>query len=146
MTPAQGELKKAEGQKLASAFFYYWRLFGGPGWWTLEKILEEPPAPQYAYDLYHEEARVLIELQGGLWLPKGGHNTAEGINRDAQKLNYAQYLGYACLQLTTDMVCDPDNPAAVFLPLVEFVRIRMELVKAAMGPPTEPPTGRVGVW
>jgi very-short-patch-repair endonuclease len=48
--------------------------------------------------------KLMIEIDGGLWLKKGGHNTATGIMRDMEKGNAAQELGYTLLRFTPQQV------------------------------------------
>jgi hypothetical protein len=43
---------------------------------------------------------LLVEINGGTWMAKSGHNTAQGIQRDYEKSNAAQLLGYVYLQYT----------------------------------------------
>lgn len=45
-----------------------------------------------------------IELEGGIWLKKSGHNTGTGISRDIEKYNTAQLLGWKVFRLTSDMI------------------------------------------
>lgn len=146
MTNTQRELAKARREEAFAAFCHYFRLFGGQGWWSAEKILLPPPARQFVYDACHSDALVVVEFQGGIWMERGGHNTGKGITRDVEKLNFAHYAGYAELQLTTDMLKD-NNPAEVFLPLVKFVNERAEMLKAMRQPelPDRAP-GKVGVF
>jgi very-short-patch-repair endonuclease len=48
---------------------------------------------------------VLIEVDGGTWLPEGGrHTRGPGFERDAEKLNAAAELGYRVLRFTPRMV------------------------------------------
>jgi very-short-patch-repair endonuclease len=46
------------------------------------------------------ETFLLIEINGGTWMEKSGHSTAKGIQRDYEKSNAAQLLGYVYLQFT----------------------------------------------
>lgn len=47
---------------------------------------------------------ILIEIQGGVYMTKGGHNTGNGITRDCEKANLATLHGYRTLFFTADMV------------------------------------------
>ena len=63
------------------------------------------PDRKFAFDFYiPTKENLLIELQGGTWMSKGGHNTGKGIHRDCEKANLAVLNGYAVLHFTTDMV------------------------------------------
>lgn len=48
--------------------------------------------------------KLMIEVEGGLWLKKGGHNTARGIMRDMEKSNAAQTMGYVLLRFTPQQI------------------------------------------
>jgi hypothetical protein len=64
---------------------------------------------RFAYDFYAKAGwskQLLIEIQGGTWMAKSGHNTGKGIFRDCEKLNLAILEGYAVMHFTTDMVED----------------------------------------
>lgn len=50
--------------------------------------------------------RLLVEIQGGIWVPHSGHNTGRAITRDCNKLNLATLAGYDVMSFTTDMVRD----------------------------------------
>jgi very-short-patch-repair endonuclease len=47
---------------------------------------------------------LLIEIDGGSWLPKGRHTTGSGFEKDAEKLNAAAELGYRVLRYTPRMI------------------------------------------
>jgi len=42
--------------------------------------------------------KIIIEINGGTWMQKSGHNTAKGIQRDYEKSNVAQLAGFMYLQ------------------------------------------------
>ena len=48
--------------------------------------------------------KLMVEVEGGLWLKKGGHNTAKGIMRDMEKSNAAQAMGYVLLRFTPQQI------------------------------------------
>ena len=47
---------------------------------------------------------ILIEIQGGVWMDKSGHNTGRGVTRDCEKMNLGVLAGYRLLSFTSDMV------------------------------------------
>lgn len=50
---------------------------------------------------------LLIEVQGGIWnYGKSGHNTGDGITRDAEKCSLAAAHGFRVIQATTAQVKD----------------------------------------
>lgn len=148
LTEVERELREAARANAFHGFLTRFKTFGGEGWWEPEKILLPPPARQFRYDACHGDSRVLLEIQGGIWLEHGAHNTGSAINRDAEKLNFACYNGYAVLQLTTDMLDESKyDPHEVFIPLVAFVKERAEMLQAMKQPQIHRPgSGKVGVW
>lgn len=53
----------------------------------------------YRYDFVWSDVRVCVEVQGGLYQDKSGHNTANGIMRDIEKLSYAVQNNYVLVQI-----------------------------------------------
>ena len=49
---------------------------------------------------------ILIEVEGGVWLPKGGHTTGSGFTNNCEKYNAAAELGYRVLRYTPAMIED----------------------------------------
>lgn len=47
---------------------------------------------------------VLVEVQGGVYMRRGGHNTGAGITRDCEKACLAAVHGYRVLPVTTEQV------------------------------------------
>ena len=64
------------------------------------------PDRKFAFDFYIPKRKLLIELQGGTWMQRGGHNTGRGIQRDVEKVNLATLNEYAIMQFTTQDVED----------------------------------------
>lgn len=50
--------------------------------------------------------KLIVEINGGTWMRKSGHNTGVGIQRDYEKANRAQLLGYVYLQFTSNEIND----------------------------------------
>ncbi len=55
---------------------------------------------KFLADFFFRDAKLIVEINGGVWMQKSGHNTAKGIQRDYEKSNEAQLLGYTYLQYT----------------------------------------------
>jgi hypothetical protein len=68
------------------------------------------PGRRLSYDFFIGSLKrslpLLVELQGGTWMVRSGHNTGKGIQRDCEKLNLATLNEYAVMQFTTQMVED----------------------------------------
>ena len=76
-----------------------------------EREVRAIPSRKFAYDFYinrkhFDDAELLIEIQGGTFMRKGGHNTGVGIQRDCEKSNLATLAGYDILHFTTQDVED----------------------------------------
>ena len=56
---------------------------------------------KFRFDFAHILSKTAIEVQGGIWI-KGGHSTPKGIQRDYEKLNLAQSLGWRVFLLTAE--------------------------------------------
>ncbi|MFM1842737.1 MAG: hypothetical protein RLZZ490_1474 [Cyanobacteriota bacterium] len=61
---------------------------------------------KFRFDFAHVPSKTAIEIQGGIYLRHGGHNSAAGLHRDYEKLNLAQWQGWTVFQLSPDMVED----------------------------------------
>lgn len=75
-------------------------------YWAKEKglVLETEyrfcPERKYRSDWALPCKKILIEYEGGIFMPKGGHNNHRGIQRDIDKYALAQQLGYTVIRLT----------------------------------------------
>jgi len=79
---------------------------------------------KYTWDFIFPLVRVAVEVQGGTWMAKGGHNTGGGIRRDAEKNNLAVAAGWQCFYFTADMIEDPrcfEPLLRVLAPALEFL-------------------------
>lgn len=65
------------------------------------------PGRNFTFDFAHRAVALFVEIEGGTWMAKGGHNTAKGIERDCIKSNLAQANDFMVIRLTGDMVRDP---------------------------------------
>lgn len=54
---------------------------------------------RYAWDFAWPDKRLLVEVQGGLWV-RGAHSRPLGIQRDMDKLNIATLAGWRVLQVS----------------------------------------------
>lgn len=74
------------------------------GWEQPESELRLIPGRKFQCDLVWQSARLVVEVQGGVWLPKGGHTGGKGQIDDMFKLNTLQLLGWRVLQVTPQQV------------------------------------------
>lgn len=55
-------------------------------------------------DFAAPSAKLLVECEGGIWLPRGAHSGGTAITRDAEKSNAAQLDGWMILRFTKDHI------------------------------------------
>lgn len=60
---------------------------------------------KFRADFAHPQAKVIIEIQGGIW-QKSGHSSGKGITRDAEKLNLATAEGWAVFFLPESLITE----------------------------------------
>lgn len=107
-TPAALDLAKAkrdaDRRKLAAAFEQVWQALEGP-----ELVAEHRfhPVRNWQADYAHIGARVIVELEGGVWTG-GRHNRGKGYIEDCRKYNSAAALGWTVFRIATGMVSVDD--------------------------------------
>ena len=60
----------------------------------------------YRMDFALPQLRIFVEVQGGIYMRRSGHNSPAGLKRDYNKCNLAQLAGWRYLQFTADDVQD----------------------------------------
>ena len=50
------------------------------------------------------DQKIGVEVEGGIWLPRSGHNTGVGISRDVEKGNALTLLGWKLIRVTGKMI------------------------------------------
>ena len=58
---------------------------------------------RYRADFAYPEKKILVEVQGGIYT-RGAHSRGVGLERDYEKLNLAQLLGYKVFQFSRKMI------------------------------------------
>lgn len=58
------------------------------------------PGRAFRWDFAFPQARLLVEVQGGIWRGKGAHNTGQAITRDCEKAAYAAMHGWRTFGVT----------------------------------------------
>lgn len=95
-------LKKAKRNSLQNAFIDTWKLCGGDeSFWVSEYKFHQ--TKRWRFDFANPALKVAVECNGGQWV-KSGHSSGKGLQRDAEKLNTAQALGWRVYVLTTSML------------------------------------------
>lgn len=64
------------------------------------------PGRRFRCDFCWPDHRLVVEVQGGVWLPKGGHTGGKAQIDDMEKLNLLTLAGWRILQVTPKQVCD----------------------------------------
>ena len=82
--------------KLEEKFYLLWRALGGP---PLEHEFRFSPPRRWKADFCCREARLLIEIEGGVYT-HGRHTSIKGFLNDAEKYLEAELLGYTVMRLT----------------------------------------------
>lgn len=101
-TPLQKIVNAAKRTKLQDAFYNTWVMIGGDrNFWQTEYKFH--PDRRYRFDFANVDRMIAVEVNGGQWT-KSGHSTGRGLQRDAEKLNLAQSLGWTVYVLTTSML------------------------------------------
>lgn len=75
---------------------------GLPSGWIAE--FKFHPVRKWRFDFAHLELKILIDIQGGEWMIKSGHNTGAAYADDCNKKNVAQSMGYKVFTFTGTQV------------------------------------------
>lgn len=60
------------------------------------------PGRRYRVDFFQPDSKVIIEVNGGEYLRgRSGHSSGSGIQRDSDKVNQGQLLGYSVFMLNS---------------------------------------------
>lgn len=58
------------------------------------------PERGWRFDFAVPAVKVAVEFEGGIFLPKSGHNTARHYTKDTEKYNRATILGWRVIRVT----------------------------------------------
>ena len=78
------------------------------------------PTRRWTFDFAWPDIKLAVEIHGGIWRPKGAHNTGTAIHRDCEKSREATKLGWRVLAYTTKDL--QDRPVQVIEEVAEMVR------------------------
>ena len=62
------------------------------------------PPRRWRLDFAWPELRLAVEVEGGIWMGKSGHNTGAGISRDIVKSNALAMEGWMLLRVTAGAI------------------------------------------
>jgi very-short-patch-repair endonuclease len=91
--------------KLEDEFLAYWRMLDRERYDKLD--FPEPErefrfhfSRLWKFDFCWPDALVAVEIEGGLWMPKGGgHSHPMHIEKDIEKYNVAAFMGWSVIRL-----------------------------------------------
>ena len=86
--------------RLEERFLMLWKHVKGP---DLEREYRFHHERRWRSDFAHVEARVLIEIEGGIWV-NGRHNRAAGFNADLEKYLAAGLAGWRVFRFGPDQI------------------------------------------
>ena len=59
---------------------------------------------RWRFDFAWVDLNIGVDVEGGIWLPRSGHNTGVGISRDVEKGNALTLLGWKLIRVTGKMI------------------------------------------
>lgn len=62
------------------------------------------PGRAFRWDFGFPDAKLLVEVHGGIWRKKGAHNTGAAITRDCEKAAYATAQGWRQFAVTGEQI------------------------------------------
>ncbi len=76
---------------------------------------------KFRADFHNFKHRLIVEVEGGVWMDKGGHSSGTGILRDMEKYNLAAICGFHVLRFTPDQILKSNHAVNTIL---EFISKR----------------------
>ena len=102
-TNVQKEIARMKREQLERQFDAIWVQGGGdPDFW--EHSFKFDDERGWSIDRYNPEHKIGVEIHGGQFMKRSGHNNATGVQRDWEKANRCNELGITLFGLTTAMV------------------------------------------
>jgi len=88
---------------LEAEFLFLCRALGLP---EPEREARFDPVRKWRFDFLWRDARLAVEVEGGVWMKNGRHTSGKGYSADAEKYNSAALAGFLVLRFTADMLRD----------------------------------------
>ena len=90
--------KLSSGEK---KFLLFWKAIGG-----LAPELEYKfhDTRRWRFDFAWPLAMVAVEIEGGVWMKRGGHTTGVGYTNNCEKYNEAAFMDWVVIRLTPQMI------------------------------------------
>lgn len=97
-TKAPTSVQQAKNKRWEDLLHYHLTLYGLAPFFVREFVSPPEFGKKWRWDFADTTNKVLIEVQGGLWIPKGAHNTGTAMMRDHDKQNAAALNGWVVFQ------------------------------------------------
>ncbi len=104
----------------------FWNHVKGP---DLEREYRFDAKRRWRADFAHLEARVLIEIEGGIWV-NGRHNRAAGFNTDLEKYLAAGLAGWPVFRFGPDQIT-LENVERLVVLVTSPIPVIQETIQAA---------------
>lgn len=62
------------------------------------------PKRKWRFDFIIQSTFIAVEVEGGIWMKKGGHTTGVGFEKDCEKYNEAALMGWTVLRFSGNQV------------------------------------------
>lgn len=72
----------------------------------MKRELVFAPGRRFRFDFAWTKQKLAVEINGGVWLRRGGHTSGKGYESDMRKLQLARQLGWTVFSYTAKMVKD----------------------------------------
>lgn len=102
-TEARQEMEKMGKSHLEHKFQTYWIQFGGSDRLITEHKFDID-GRKWRFDFSMVEVKIGIEINGGTFMPRGGHNFGPSMTKDYEKYNAATYQGWSVFLFSPDML------------------------------------------
>lgn len=96
-------IKESNNKKWETTLLFQIKASGLP---TPETQYKFHPERKFKADMCWPLILFIVEVDGGVWLPKGGHTSGVGYTHDRIRDAEAFLLGYRVLRVTPDMIKD----------------------------------------
>lgn len=97
-TPNAKTLQTAKNKKWEDLLAYHLQLYGLAKLFAREYMSPPEFGRRWRWDFADPVNKVLLEVQGAIWIPNRGHTSGTGIMRDHDKTNTAQFHGWTVFQ------------------------------------------------
>jgi hypothetical protein len=100
---AKNVLKREQNKQHENLLDFHLKAYGLGQYFTREFMMKET-GRKFLWDFADPINKVAIEVQGGIWMPKGAHNTGLAILRDHEKSNAAQFHDWRVFYCTPQTI------------------------------------------